>query len=127
MARDNAPMTAPFQLAVRFLLELAAVVAAGLVGTSLGSPPFGIVGAIGLAGLFIVVWGLWLAPRARFVQPAMFRLVVGTLVMEAPALGLAAIGHTTVGAILAAAILANAIALVATGATDATADGPTTR
>jgi len=118
---------APFQLAVRFLLELAAVVAAGLFGASLGTPPLGIVGAIGLAGLFIVVWGLWLAPRARFVQPAMFRLVVGTLVMEAPALGLAASGHKTVGAILAAAILANAIALAASGATDATADGAATR
>jgi cytochrome b len=126
-AGDNGPMIAALQLAIRFLLELAAVVAAGIVGASLGSPPLGLVGAIGLAGFFVLVWGLWLAPRARFPQPATFRLVVGTLVMEAPALGLVAIGEATAGAILAAAILANAVALAATGSTDATADEARTR
>jgi hypothetical protein len=110
-------VTAPLQLAIRFILELAAVVAAGVVGASVGSPPIGIAGGIGLAALFIVVWGLFLAPRARFPQPAMVRLVVGTLVMEAPAIGLAIVGQATAGAILAAAILANAVALAATGAT----------
>jgi hypothetical protein len=116
-------VTAPVQLAIRFLLELAAVVAAGVVGASIGSPPFGIAGAIGLAGLFIVVWGLFLAPRARFPQPATVRMVVGTVVMEVPAVGLVAVGSTTAGAILGVAILANAVALAAAGA--ATDDAPT--
>jgi hypothetical protein len=110
-------MVAPLQLAIRFLLELAALVAAGIVGASLGSPPIGVVGGLGLSVVFAVVWGLFLAPRARFRQTAMFRLVVGTLVMEATALGLGAVGSVTAGAILAAAILANAVALAATGAT----------
>jgi cytochrome b len=114
--KHNDGMIAPMQLAIRFILELAAVVAAGIVGASVGSPPFGLVGGAGLAALFIVVWGLFLAPRARFPQPAMSRLVVGTLVMEVPMLGLAIVGQATAGAILAAAILANAVALAATGA-----------
>jgi cytochrome b len=109
-------VTAPLQLAIRFLLELAAIVAAGVAGASAGSPPFGIGGGVVAAAVFIVVWGLFLAPRARFPQPAMVRLVVGTVVMEVPAIGLAILGQATVGAILAAAILANAVALAATGA-----------
>jgi hypothetical protein len=117
-------VTAPLQLAIRFFLELAAVVAAGVAGASAGSPPFGIAGGVVGAAAFIVVWGLFLAPRARFPQPAMVRLVVGTIVMEIPAIGLAVVGQGTVGAILAAAILANAVALVATGAG---ADQATTR
>jgi Protein of unknown function (DUF2568) len=120
-------MTAPLQLAIRFTLELAAVVASGVVGASVGSPPFGLVGGVGLAAIFIVGWGQFLAPRARFPQPAMVRLVVGTLVMEAPAIGLAIVGQTTAGAILAAAIIANAVALAATGATGAAADEAVTR
>ena len=98
------------------MLELAALVAAGVVGASVGSPPLGIVGGIGLAVAFAVVWGLFLAPRARFPQSATFRLVAGTVVMEATALVLAAVGSVTAGAILGAAILANAVALAATGA-----------
>jgi hypothetical protein len=102
---------------MRFVLELAVVVAAGIVGASIGSPPLGLVGGLALASVFVVVWGLFLAPRARFPQSAIVRLVVGTLVMEAPAIGLVAVGSTTGGAILAVAILANAVALAASGAT----------
>jgi uncharacterized protein DUF2568 len=123
LTRHNAGVTAPLQLAIRFILELAAVVAAGVVGASVGSPPIGIAGGIGLAASFIVVWGLFLAPRARFPQSAIVRLVVGTLVMEAPAIGLVAVGSTTGGAILAVAILANAVALAASGATTDDAGG----
>ena len=110
-------MIAPLQLAIRFLLELAAVVAAGVTGASIGSPPLGIGGGIGLAAVFIFVWGLWLAPRARVPQSSTVRLVVGTIVMEATALGLVVVGSATAGAILGAAILANAVALAASGAT----------
>jgi len=109
-------MVAPLQLAIRFLLELAALVAAGIAGASVGSPSLGLVGGIAAAVAFGVLWGLFLAPRARYPQTATFRLVVGTLVMEAAALGLVAAGSVTAGGILAAAILANAVALAAAGA-----------
>jgi hypothetical protein len=120
-------MLAPLHLGIRFVLELAALGAAGVVGAALGAPPLGLVGAIGGVVAFAVVWGLFLAPRARFVQSASFRLVVGTLVMEAPALGLAAVGQPTVAAILAVAILANAVALAATGATRLADEAPPNR
>jgi hypothetical protein len=112
---------APIQLAFRFILELAALVAAGIVGASIGSPPLGLVGAIGFAAAFAVLWGLFLAPRARFPQPAMVRLVAGTIVMEIPAIALAIVGPAMAGTILAVAILANAVAIAALGIADADA------
>ena len=111
------PMIAALLLTIAFLLELAALVAAGIVGASLGSPPFGFPGSVAGAGLFAAVWGLFLAPRARFPQSAGFRRVAGALVIETAAAGLIVVGHVAAGAILGAAVLANAIALAATGAT----------
>ena len=114
---------AAVQVAIRFLLELGALVAAGIVGASLGSPPLGLAGGVVAVILFAVVWGLFLAPRARFPQPSMVRLVVGTIVMEIPAVALALVGLAPAGAILSAAILANAVAIAALGAADAEASG----
>jgi cytochrome b len=111
-------MIAPFQIAVRFILELAAAFAAGSIGASIGSPPLGLVGAIAFAVPFVVVWGLFLAPRARFPQPAIARFVVGTILMESVAVGYAVVGRAPSGVILAVVILANAVALAALGATD---------
>ena len=114
-------MAGPFNLAIRFLLELAALIAAGVTGASLGTPPFGVVGGLVAAIAFGIVWGLFIAPKARFPQSPRFRLVVGTILMELTALGLIVVGQPTVGALLGAAVLANAVAL-ATGGFDA--DGP---
>ena len=114
-------MAGPFNLAIRFVLELVALVAAAVTGSMLGVPPFGVVGGlIGGVG-FAVLWGLFIAPRARYPQSPRIRLVVGTIVMELAAVGLIVVGETTIGGILAAAILANAVAL-AIGGFDA--DGP---
>lgn len=109
------------QLAIRFILELAALVAAGIVGASIGNPPLGLVGGLAGAVLFGVVWGLFLAPRARFPQPPTVRLVAGTAVMEAAAVGYALVGPPTSGLLLAATILANAVWIAAIGDTDADA------
>ena len=108
-------MVAALLLTIAFLLELAALVAAGIVGASLGSPPWGVAGAVAGAGLFAVVWGLFLAPRARFPQSTTFRRIGGTLVMEASAIGLIVVGNGAAGAILGAAFLASAVALTLTG------------
>lgn len=110
-------MVVPVVLAFAFLVEVAALVAAGVVAASLGSPPFGLAGAIAGVGLFVAVWGLFLAPRSRFPRSATFRLVVGTLVMEAAALGLVAVGNVAAGVILAIAILVNAADSAVTGST----------
>jgi hypothetical protein len=109
---------APVQLAIRFLLELAAAGAAGSLGASIGSPPLGLVGAAAFVVPFVVVWGLFLAPRARFPQPAMIRFVVGTILMESAAVGYAVVSRSALGVVLVAAILANAVAIAALGETD---------
>jgi hypothetical protein len=108
-------MAGPFNLAIRFLLELAAVIAASVTGAGLGTPPFGVVGGIVGATAFVAIWGLFIAPRARFAQSPRVRLIVGTILMELVAFGLIVIGQPTVGAVLAAAVLVNAVALAAGG------------
>ena len=108
-------MAGPFNLAIRFLLELAAVIAAAVTGAGLGSPPFGVVGGIIGALLFGTVWGLFVAPRARFPQSRRVRLIVGTVLMELAAVGLFVVGQPSVAAVFAAAILVNAVALAVGG------------
>ncbi|HEU4573020.1 MAG TPA: YrdB family protein [Candidatus Limnocylindrales bacterium] len=103
-------------LAIRFLLELAALAAAIAVGASVGSPPLGFAGGVFAGIAFVVVWGLWIAPRARFALPPTARLVIGSLVMLAAAVGLVLTGQPTLGIVLIAAIVANAILLFVTGA-----------
>jgi Na+/melibiose symporter-like transporter len=103
-------------LAIRFLLELAALAATIPVGASVGNPPLGFAGAVFAGVLFVAIWGLWIAPRARYALSTTARLVIGTLVMLAAAAGLVLTGQPTLGLVLIAAIVANAILLVATGA-----------
>ena len=102
-------------LAIRFLLELAALAGAIAVGASVGNPPLGFLGAM-IAGIaFVAVWGVWIAPRARFALPALARLIVGTALLLLVAIGLIVVGQPTLGEILAAAVAANAVFLGVTG------------
>lgn len=108
-------MTAMTHLVIRFVLELAALVAAGIVGASAGTPPLGLVGGLGAVVAFVVVWGLWIAPRARFALAPMARHLIGTAIMVAAAIGLVLVGQPTIGEVLVALILANALILVIGG------------
>lgn len=103
-------------LAIRFVLELAALAGAIAVGASAGSPSLGFPGAVVAGVAFVAVWALWIAPRARFALPAMARLVAGTVLMLAVAVGLILVGQPTIGIVLLAAVLANGILLGLTGA-----------
>jgi hypothetical protein len=101
-------------LVIRFFLELAALAGAIAVGASVGNPPLGFPGGV-LAGVaFVVVWALWIAPRARFALAPMARLVIGTAIMVGVAIGLIVVGQPTIGEILVAAVVANAVLLVLT-------------
>ncbi|HLO35925.1 MAG TPA: YrdB family protein [Candidatus Deferrimicrobium sp.] len=108
-------MVANANLALRFLLELAGIVALGWWGVHLADGAAGIVLGIGAAVLLIVVWGLVVAPRARYPQSPRFRLVAGTVLLEATALALAAGGATPAAVALGVAVLVNAIGLAAAG------------
>ena len=102
-------------LAIRFFLELASLIGAAVVGASAGNPPAGPLGGFGAAVAFVVVWALWIAPRARFALPSMARHVIGTAIMGAAAIGLVLVGQPLVGEILVALILANTVFLVIGG------------
>jgi hypothetical protein len=110
-------------LAIRFLLELAALAGAVVVGASAGNPPLGFPGAAVAGVAFVAAWGLWIAPRARFALVPMARLLVGTALMLAVAVGLILVGQPTAGEILVAAIVANAVLLVVTKNVDPAAAG----
>ncbi len=101
-------------LAIRFFLELAALAGAVAVGASAGDPPLGFPGAVVAGVAFVAVWGLWIAPRSRYPLAPMARLIIGTALMLAVAVGLILVGQPTIGEILAAAIVANAVLLVVT-------------
>ncbi len=108
-------MLTPVLLALRFLVELAGIAAVAWWGFhSIDGPAAGILG-IGAAAVLILAWGLWVAPRARFPQSPRFRLVVGTVILEATALALAAVGAHLAAAALAFTVAVDAIGLAAVG------------
>lgn len=102
-------------LVIRFFLELAALAGAIAVGAAAGNPPLGFPGAVIAGVAFVAVWGLWIAPRARFPLAPMARHLIGTTLMLAVAVGLIVVGQPTIGEVLIAAIVANAVLLVMTG------------
>ena len=108
-------MLANANLALRFLLELAGIVALGWWGFHAADGPAGVVLGVGAPVALILVWGLVVAPRARYPQSPRFRLVAGTALLEATALALAAAGATLAALALGAVVLVNAIGLAAAG------------
>lgn len=91
--------------AVRFLAELAMLVALAYVGWRLaaGNQALGIVLAVLLVGLAASVWGRWVAPRsgARLQDPP--RLAVEVALFGAAVVGLAVVGAWPAAVALAAA------------------------
>ncbi len=90
---------------VRFLAELALLVALAYVGWRLGSPnqAVGIVLAVVLVGLAAAAWGRWVAPRSetRLQDPA--RLGVEVALFGGAVVGLAVVGAWPAAVLLAAA------------------------
>jgi hypothetical protein len=81
-------------LAIRFGLELAALVALGYWGFKTGGGTVTkIVLGLGAPLLAAVLWGLFASPKARFPNEAL-RAVVEIAVFGGAALALAAAGHT---------------------------------
>jgi len=90
-------------LAIRFVLELCAFAALGYWGYD----ALGVVGAILAPLAAIVVWGLFVAPKARFSLSTPARLTVELLVFAAAVAGLAAAGATWLAIALGAAYAVN--------------------
>ncbi|HEX7005017.1 MAG TPA: YrdB family protein [Trueperaceae bacterium] len=95
-------------LAVRFLLELATLVALGYWGFGVGAGALQRF-ALGLGAplLAALLWGLFVAPRSRARLAEPLRYGIGLLIMLAGALALAASGEHSLALVFALVILLN--------------------
>jgi hypothetical protein len=96
-------------LALRFLLELAALGALGYWGYQTGTGSLSRIAlAIGAPLLAAVIWGLFVAPKATFATHGALRLGLQLLVFGAAALALADAGQATLAIMFGAIAAANA-------------------
>ncbi len=99
-------------LALRFLLELCVFAALAFWGYHVGANPAAKIGlAIGLFLLVIVVWGVFLAPRARVSLPTAPWVLLQVIVFGAAVAGLAAAEQPRLALILAALLAVNSLLL----------------
>jgi hypothetical protein len=84
-------------LALRFALELCALVAVGYWGWATGDGLTGWLLLVAAVGAVAVVWGLFLAPRRRFDLPGPVRLEIEVLVWVAAGTALIATDHLALG------------------------------
>jgi hypothetical protein len=117
-ARDNALVIVSLNLGLRFVLELAAVIALGWWGFHAAGGAAAWLLGIGSPVLLILVWALFIAPRAVYPRPAAVRLIVGTVLLEIAVGSLAMVGQAIVAIVLAVVVALNAAALAVTGAAD---------
>ena len=103
----------PLNLAVKFLLELGALVAFGLWGASLAGGAAAVVLAIALPIAATVLWGTFAAPKARRRLPLRLRAPFELTVFALAALALWAAWSVTLAAAFAAVAGANALLLTA--------------
>jgi hypothetical protein len=95
-------------LAVRFLVELAALAAFAIWGFHIGgSRPAQIALGIGLPLTGAVVWGLFAAPKAAISIPGPAIVTVQALVLGLGVVALLAAGHPRWAAVLAVVLVVN--------------------
>jgi Protein of unknown function (DUF2568) len=100
-------------LALKFLLELAALAAVGLWGASTADGPVAVLLAVGLPVVVAVLWGTFAAPRARRRLPLHLRAPFELGVFAIAALALWSAGSATWAAVFAVIAVVNALLLTA--------------
>jgi hypothetical protein len=101
-----------FHLLLRFLLELCALAALAYAGWQTpGSGWLRLLVAIALPLAAAVVWGQWVAPKARRPIPDPLRLVPEWIVFGGAAVALAVTGHPILAATLVVLAAGNRVAL----------------
>lgn len=109
-------MIRALNLGLRFLLELTALGALGFWGAQRDAGPVVRVTVAILCPLaMIVVWGLFVAPKARFGGTRAQRLVLGVVVFLIAAAAIATSGYPLLGATFAALALVNTAVVYITG------------
>jgi hypothetical protein len=109
-------------LALRFLLELAGIVAVGIWGYELASGPLRWVLALGAPAVMIMLWARLIAPRAKIGIDQRVRIVIGSAVLLLAAGLFATTGAMTAAVAFAALIVLNTVLLFILG-TEFTAAG----
>ena len=103
-------------LALRFLLELCALVALGYWGFKTGTGAITkVVLGIGAPLVAAVVWGVFVAPRAPVALPGFVVLLLQVLVFGSAAAGLIATGHRALALAFAVLVVINAILMYVWG------------
>lgn len=99
-------------LGVRFLLELCMLAAVGYWGFKTQSGVMRIVLGIGLPLLFIVIWGLFVAPKAIYPLHGIPHMVLSLILLGSGAVALFASGRTTLGWAYTIILVVNQILLI---------------
>ena len=103
-------------LALRFLLELCALVALGYWGFKTGNATITkIVLGVGAPLVAAAVWGTFLSPQAPVQLPGLLVLVLQALVFGSAAAGLVATGHRTLALVFGVIVVGNAILMYVWG------------
>lgn len=101
-----------FQLVLRFVLELCALAALAYGGwQSTDTFWLRLLAAVALPVIAAVVWGQWVAPKARHPIPDPLRLVPEWVVFGGATVALALTGHFVLAITLAVLAGANRLAL----------------
>jgi hypothetical protein len=98
-------------LAVKFLLELAAFAALAYWGARTGHGAWAVAAAIAAPLAAVIVWALFCAPRARRRLPVPTRAPLELAVFGLAAGGLAAAGAVTLAIVFGAVVIVNAVLL----------------
>jgi hypothetical protein len=105
---------ASLNLAVRFLVELAAVVWVGWWGTTVSTETAPrVIAAAAAVAVFAVVWGRFLAPTAKSGLSRRRKEVAGTVVLLLAAAALAVAGQPLLALAYAVLVLVNAAWILA--------------
>jgi uncharacterized membrane protein len=103
-------------LALRFLLELTALGALGYWGAQQGSSTVVRMALVVLCPMvMIIVWGFFVAPKARYGGTRAQRLLLGQLVFLVVAAAIASLGYAVLGGIFAALTALNTTIAYAAG------------
>jgi Protein of unknown function (DUF2568) len=102
----------PINLALRFLLEICAVVAVGYSGFHTGHGTLTKL-VLGLGGpvLVIVLWGAFAAPKVAVSLPEPVRFALGLVILLAAAIALVDAGQSVLGIVFGIVIIVNDLLL----------------
>jgi hypothetical protein len=107
--RDRVSGLRGVTLTVRFLCELAMLAALGFWGFTIGGGAGAWVLGIGAPLLAAIVWGAWVAPKARWPVPIPTRVAIELVLFGAAAGGLAVAGQPLAAVVLGVAGLATSL------------------